>query len=455
MNFRKQIILFLLRLKENEVVKTLNFIRSIEHKSSQEIKAIQKHKLEKLLLHAHKNVPYYTKILEEADVVNGNIVNLDNFDKIPILTKDIIRTRFEELKSIDINKRDWYLNTSGGSTGVPVKLVQDKLFWSRALATKIYFSLLAGKDIGQKEIQLWGSERDVLKGTIGFKAKVQNFIMNKVFLNSFLMSERNMKLYVKIWNKFRPVSVWAYVDSIYTFAKFIDENKIIIWSPKSIIVTAGTLHEDVRIFVERVFKCKVINQYGSREVSDIAAECINQEGLHVFEYAQYIEVLDDNLNPVADGEVGNLYVTNLNNYSMPLIRYDIGDLVRITNKKCSCGRGFSMLAEVTGRVTDHFRKKDGTLVHGEFFTHLFYFKKWVKKFQVVQQSYNLVKVYIILCDKQNKKDMADIEYRIKAVMEQSCKVCFVFVNEIPLSKSGKFLYTKCLINAKRGVVTNG
>lgn len=448
MNWRKPVILSLLKLTGSEIPDNLEFIKSIEYKSKEEIKAIQVDKLEKLLLHAHKNVPYYNKILKASGVVIDSKVNLENFSKIPILTKDIIRENFEDLKSKDLNKRKWYVNTSGGSTGVPVKFVQDKEYWDKAISTKLFYSLMAGKDLGEKEIKLWGSERDIFEGSIGHKAKLQNWLYNRLLLNSFLMSEEDMKRYVKIWNEFKPVIVWTYVDSIYEFTKFIDKNNLEICSPKSIIVTAGTLHKDVRDFVEIVFKSKIMNQYGSREAGDIAAECINREGLHIFEYCQYVEVLNDELEPVKEGELGQIYVTNLNNYSMPLIRYKIGDIASISNKMCSCGRGFSMLAEVTGRVTDHFLKRDGTIIHGEYFTHLFYFKNWVKKFQVVQEDYNFVNVYVVLNETKDEKDIEDIKEKIKIVMGNDCRIKFEFVDEIDHSKSGKFLFTKSLVNKR-------
>lgn len=443
--WRKSVIIGLLKLTRSEILETLEFIKTMEYKNKEEIMAIQREKLKNILLHAYKNVPYYNTVLSGSCVVIDGKVNLDNFSKIPILTKEIIRKNFEELKSRDSNNRGSFLNSSGGSTGVPVEFIQDRKFLDRIMATKIYFQLINGKDIGENEIHLWGSEKDILKNSIGLKVKLYNWLLNRVFLNSFIMSEEKMKNYVKIWNDFKPITVWTYVESIYEFAKFIDRNNFYVWSPRSIITTAGTLHEDVRDFVEKVFKTKVINQYGSREVGNIAVECSKQEGLHIFEYSQFLEVLDNDLKPVIEGEVGNIYVTNLDNYSMPMIRYEIGDMGKVSNKMCSCGRGFSILSEITGRVTEHFVRKDGTLVNGGYFEHLFYFKSWIKKFQIVQVDYDLIQVFIVLFGKKEENDLRDIEEKIKNIMVEPCKVEFNFVIEIKSSDSGKFLFTKSLI----------
>ena len=204
----------------------------------------------------------------------------------------------------------------------------------------------------------------------GFSAKLMNLMYNRKLLNSFRMTKKDMFEYASVWNKFRPKVVWTYVDSMHEFARFVDVNKVKLYSPQSIVVTAGTLDEDVRQYIEGVTGARVYNQYGSREVGSIACEYGAQKGLHVFECFNKVEVVD-----------GKIVVTNLRNYSMPLIRYEIGD----TGEMSAGG-----LSRVTGRITDHFRKKDGTVVHGEYFTHLFYFKDWIKKFQVVQKDINLI-----------------------------------------------------------------
>ena len=440
MNWRKPLIFGLLHLTRSKIPRYLKEIERLQYKPEEEIREHQENKLNKLLLHAYRNVPYYHRVLKEAEVVVNGEINLNKFSKIPILTKEIIKKNFNELKSKDLNKRKWYYNTSGGSTGVPVRFIQDKEFKVKNYANKIYYALMAGKELGEREIKLWGSERDIIEGSETIKSRMLNWLYNRKLLNSFRMNENDMKRYVEMFNKFRPVNVWVYVDSIYELARFIERNNLEVYSPNSIVVTAGTLNQKVRKFVEDIFRTKVINQYGSREVGDIAVECRKQEGLHIFEDTQYIEVLDENIEP-KNGGIGEVYITNLTNFSMPLIRYKIGDTARITDKKCSCGRGFRLLENVTGRITDHFIRKDGTIIHGEYFTHLFYFKDWVKKFQVVQKDYDLVVCKVVLERNKNEEDMKDIEEKIKLVMGKDCKAKFEFVDEIEPTKSGKYLYT--------------
>ena len=185
-------------------------------------------------------MPYYTHVLGEAEVAVDGKINLANLSRIPILTKDIIREHFDELKCKDIDKRNWYLNTSGGSTGEPVKFIQDNISWDSGMGGKWFFSTFAEKYPGDKEIKLWGSERDILKGSIGIKAKLKNMVFNRILLNSFKMSEEDIMQYVEVINMNKPILIEAYVQSIYEFSKFIKKNSLNIHSPKGVITSAGT-----------------------------------------------------------------------------------------------------------------------------------------------------------------------------------------------------------------------
>lgn len=442
MNWRRILFRFFWSRNTN-IIKNYDWILAEEFCSKEELKSYQKAHLDKLLLYAYNNCPYYKRILAEAGVINNSgQVCFENFINIHPLTKDIIREQFADLKASNLEGLKWEKNTSGGSTGEPVAFIQDEDFRDWRWANKLFFFHLAGKEIGDKELKLWGSERDILEGSIGVKSKLENFAYNRHFLNSFRMTPGNMNDYISTINQFRPKLIWTYVDSIHELSKYILKNDIRVFSPKSIVTTAGVLTEDVQSLIKESFpKSSVYNQYGSREVGDIACECDKHEGLHIFEHTHYVEILDKELTPVKPGEMGDIYVTLLTNYAMPLIRYKIGDTGVWGEKKCSCGRPFRLLKKVTGRTTDHFYKEDGTIIHGEYFTHCFYHKDWVKRFQVIQEEYGRIVCYVVLNGERSVEDEETILGDIKKIMGEDCFVEFKFVEEIKPSKSGKYLYT--------------
>jgi phenylacetate-CoA ligase len=434
------------RIKGQPVFRYLKFLKSVEHKSLAELTQLQNERLRQLLKHAYENVPYYNKVLSQTRVVENQRVNLDKFQQIPVLTKAVMRREGQNLYSTDYQKRRWYRNSSGGSTGEPAEFLQDKNYQAWAFASRFLYNWWAGKDVGEPELKLWGSERDVLDKAEKLSTRLRRWGFNTVILNTFLMTEQTMSGYARCWNKLKPKLVGAYTSSMLQFAEFIERSAQKVFTPSAIICGAETLTEDVRQTIKRVFRCAVLNQYGARETGAIASECLKAEGQHVFSLNHKVEILDDNLAPCKPGQTGHIYVTTLNNYTMPLIRYAIGDMAVVAeNEQCSCGRGWPLIKQVVGRHVEVFKTREGRIVPGEFFIHfvgVVFNKNYIKKFQVVQKDYDHVIVKLVVIDEPKfvefKNELTD---SIKRVMGRDCRVEFDYVDDIQSTRSGKYLYT--------------
>jgi len=412
---------------------------------------LQAEQLSDFLLYAYEHVPYYRRILKEAGVIASNReVKLEKFSDIPLLNKATIRERFEDLRSDELAHRKWYYNTSGGSTGEPVRLVQDKHYLDWGRAVKMMFDQWSGYSIGSRKVLLWGSERDLFVGQETFKTKVSRWLKNEVWLNAFRMTPRQMRVFVDRINTFRPLQILAYAESIYQFSRFIEGENLKVYSPKAIMSEAGTMFPHMRETIERVFKAPVFNCYGSREVGDIACECDQHMGLHISVPTHYVEVLRKDGSPAEPGELGEVVVTSLTNYAMPLIRYRIGDMAIWADEPCSCGRSWPLLAEVTGRVTDAFAKRDGGVVVPEYFIHLIGVvlnTGWIHKYQIIQEDYDSVRVLLVPQEsaedlqERHSEEISEIAEKIRLVMGEACQVNFEFVEDILPTASGKYRYT--------------
>jgi phenylacetate-CoA ligase len=367
---------------------------------------------------------------------------LDNFSHIPPLTKDIIRAQGASLYSDDRLKRKVRENASGGSTGEPICLLQDRCYRDWNTAHKMYFNLMQDVDFPARQIKLWGSERDIFVGRERLSTRLQYWLFNITNLNSFRMSDAIMERYCRQWNLYRPTLVWTYTSSIHEFGKYLKRTGAAVCPPEAIICTAETLEEPVRQFLRETFHCPIINQYGSREVGAMACECRAGGVLHVFCLHNKIEILDDHLCPCQPGQIGDVYVTNLNNYAMPLIRYRIGDMaVSAAQHACSCHRAWPSLQKISGRRSDHFRTQDGKIIHGEYFTHLFYHQPGIRQFQVIQRDCDFVEILTVSQDALEPGWIREIEQKIKLVMGEACTVKFTRVSHIQASASGKFRFT--------------
>lgn len=260
------------------------------------------------------------------------------------------------------------------------------------------------------------------------------------------MTQENMFKFVEEINSKKPKLIVAYAQAIYELAKFIEENNLKVKHIGAIITSAGTLYPFVRQSIEKNFNTKVYNRYGSREVGNMACEEPNIYGL-VITNDIFIEIIDENGSACEDGKEGEIVVTSLTNYAMPLIRYKIGDRGILNRTKYK----FPILEKVSGRGMETFKTIKNKIVPSEYFIHIIgvvFNKKnsWIKKFQIIQKEYNLIEIKIIKNYDELKDDLTNIEDGIKKVMGEDCEVRFSFVDEIKPLKSGKFLYTICELN---------
>jgi phenylacetate-CoA ligase len=221
------------------------------------------------------------------------------------------------------------------------------------------------------------------------------------------------------------------------------------------MTSAGTLHDHMRETIRRVFRAPVYNRYGSREVGDIACECEAHEGLHVSAPTHYVEILRPDGTPTDPGEMGEIVVTLLTNYAMPLIRYRIGDMGAWAKSSCSCGRSWKLLKEVAGRVTDMFVRKDGSVIDGRLFNTFLWDIEFVKEYQVVQNKTESINIKIVLKEGikkdevKNTRAIKKVRKQVKNVMGERCEVSFQFQEEIPPTDSGKYRYTISRVDRER------
>lgn len=433
--WRRALIDALLTASGSEVPACLRLFWRLEHASPAVVAEYQRIQLLELLRHCRDHVPWYRRQLGEHGVDLSDTFSPDEMRKLPILSKDLLREHAAELASDDARARGAFPNSSGGSTGTPVTFLQDGAYRDRnVIAAKLIYNEILGKLPGDREVNLWGSSDDVQRGSLGMKARALNFLYNRRFQNFFCVDDGKLARYVEEINRFRPVSLWAFVQSLDLLARFIRRTGVRVHSPRLIISTAGPLHEGVRESVQEVFRCPVYNQYGCREAGAIAFETRDQQGLRGLPYLNYTEIVG-----------GRIVVTPLTNYSMPLLRYDLGDTAEPwtgpQDPEFGCRR--KLFESVTGRVHSHFKTANGGLVYGGYFAHQFFFVLWVRQFQVVQDGFHHVTCHIVPAEEPVIDDLASIRRRIRRVMGADCEVAFHFTDEIAPSPSGKHLYTVC------------
>lgn len=399
-----------------------------------------KRALAELLRHCRQSVPYYAAQLrrlgdpplEEADPVAC-------LARLPILTKEIIRDNFARLQTADLGRRQCSYNTSGGSTGEPVRLVQDRGYEDRCKAVSLFCHALWGREAGQPVIRLWGSERDIKTGTQSARARFFNWLTNSNWLNAFDLSPQRMRECVDTLNRKGLGLIMGYASAAYELARFVEREKLSLRPQQAVVTNVGTLYSFMREPIARVFGCPVYNLYGSSEVSLIGCEIPGVNGLWVPPWSNFVEILDDKGIPVQPGEEGNIVVTCLTNFAMPLVRYQIGDRGALMPDVPVNGHAPAQrLKHVSDRNADLFRTRDQKVVDGGYFTHLLHFRPWVGKFQVVQKASEHVVFRIVQVNGgPTQAELDNITAQSRQAMGDDCRIDFEFPNALPTHPAGK------------------
>jgi phenylacetate-CoA ligase len=407
--------------------------------SPEQIAALQWERLKRLLEHCHREVPFYRRRWKELGIVPAEIRNLDDFAQLPTLTKSDIRENFDDMKAESCRDGLLYKNT-GGSTGEPMRFGYTRESNDRRIAVMWRGYDWAGSRMGRRTLFLWGAGVGDVTRAHHWKDRLYNAMFARRVLNSFHMTETNMAEYADAIDRYRPEIIVAYIDPLVRLAQWLIATGRKIWRPQGIIGAAEALHEFQRKIIEQAFGCAAFNTYGCREFMLIASECEKRNGLHVNADHLVVELCKPADAPT-DSQTGEVVVTDLFNYGMPFVRYVSGDTATASSSSCECGRGLPMLSRIDGRVLDAIRTADGHILPGEFFIYLLKDVAGVERFQVVQRRLDQLDLSIVRNRHFDDAGLAYIRREVAKVLGDSVELHCHFVDDIPLTPSGKLRVT--------------
>jgi len=391
------------------------------------IAAFQNEQLEKLLRHAYQTTPYYRELLK---------TETPELSQIPPLEKKNIRAQLDELCSTAFTADQRIENATGGSTGTPLVFYQDRNYWNQRNLSVYYFDRWAGWKFGEPQLIIWGAPVD-LKDDGHWKHRLGNFWRNQYWLNGFHLTDAAMLAMFEQMNQDLPQTILAYPSSLYQFATFLSNNGLIPkWKLKGIISSAEMLYPHYRALAEIIFKARVHNRYGGREVGLIAMECAEGR-MHINAHDLYLEIE----SPDPYTEPGEILITQLNNYAMPFIRYRIGDVGLLSAEPCPCGNDLPVLAELLGRSTATFRTRTGTLIHAGYFTRQFYGVKGVEQFQIIQETLKHCVLKVVVNRQWTEATRHSLVQCIQKALGDDVVVTVELVDYMPVPASGKREYT--------------
>lgn len=248
-----------------------------------------------------------------------------------------------------------------------------------------------------------------------------------------------MNAYIELLRRYKPRHLITYAQAGAMFAAYCKKVGADVHFD-SIITTAEVLSPADRALIEEVFQGRVFNRYGCRELSVIASECEYHTGMHVNADALLVEL---ETIPGLPANLGRVVVTDLLNRSMPLIRYEIGDLASWVNSgPCPCGRNLPRLATVEGRTTDFLRLPDGRMVSGPSLTLVVGDMREIRQAQFVQNRPDQVRLKVVSGEGYNADTAKELERRLHSYFRDQVKLSILVVDDIPKEPSGKYRFVK-------------
>ena len=318
--------------------------------SRAEIEALQLERLQATVKHC-MNSPFYKARFESIGLKPEDIKTLDDLRKIPFTTKQDLRDTYPfGIASVPLRKCV-RLHSSSGTTGNPTVILhtqKDLDAWADAVARCLWMVGLRPDDVFQNS-----SGYGMFTGGLGFQYGAER--LGALTIPAAAGNSLRQIKFIKDFGTTALHAVPSYVTRLY---EVMQENGV---DPrrdtklKVLAIGAEPHSEEQRKRIENMLGVKAYNSFGMSEMCGpgVGFECQEQNGLHFWEDYYIVEIVDpQTLEPVPDGEIGELVLTTLNREAMPLLRYRTRDLTRVLGRTCPCGRNHVRLDRMRGRSDD-------------------------------------------------------------------------------------------------------
>lgn len=373
-------------------------------------------KIKDILEYASNNTLFYRKYKDKP---------LESF---PVITKNDIVGNENAFESLEYKNKPVHIMSTSGSTGRRFQIKQDYGKRKQVLADIIYFASTLGYYPGKKLIYLRNMEAKEKKSK--FKQFLQN--ENLLFIRK-LDDETLYSIYQEIANAGKDIFVLGYASTLHIISRYMEEHNLYFDNVSAVINGAEVLSGGTRSLIEKQFKCKCVSRYSNQEMGPMAQDDeVDHFNINRASYIVEVLCMDKDV-PAEKGEMGRIVVTDLYNKATPLIRYDTGDLG--TYQETKTGKPY--IYRISGRMIDIFYTTKDEPFSGFAFDDYFEYNDAIDQYQVIQEDkYNITLNIILKKGRQiNEQESSDA---VKDIVGQDCKVKINYLDQTPITESGKF-----------------
>lgn len=418
-----------------QVRKYFRFLQQSQYWTREQIDELQNERLRALIEHAYYHVSYYHDVMVERGLTPADIQTKEDLVKLPIITKETMRNEgIERFIANNVSPKERIVLGSSGSTGQPFTYYVTKESYSINIAANLRGWYSFGWRLGDKYVKIAQSPR---KGSI---KKIQDIVLNSMYIAIEDISDEHIYSVLKQIEQYKPIVIRSYPDSLFIIAQYRLLHKgEFLYHPLAVTTTGNVLQPKMREVIETAFGCKIYDSY-SCEGNSCVFECTTHKCYHVSEEYGITEVLDANDMPVKEG-IGRLITTDLWNYAMPFIRYDVQDMVELYTNQCSCGSQHLAIKRILGRENEFMIAPSGKKYSSHHFTVFFnptvtpQLDDSVEQFQFVQHPDKSVTINVVVNNRYNK----NVEQFLRDywAKEMSAKIDVRVVDRMPITNNNK------------------
>lgn len=407
---------------------------------AERLQAMANDKLRRMCEHAVRTSPFYRDRFSRAGIDPSGITSISDLRDLPLLTKHDVRESLEEILSAEYSRESLVPAKTGGSTGVALDVYCDAKGVEMRNAAALRSDEWSGWQLGQPLAAIWGNPPVAETWKNRLRGRLKDRI---IYLDTMRIDDEAVSRFLHEWDAMKPGLLYGHAHSIFILAEALlqrGETR----RPSGIVATSMMLIEQERAVIEKVFGIPVTNRYGCEEVSLIGCECEVHRGMHLNLDHSIVEFLREDGTPCAPGEDGRIVVTELINFGMPMIRYEVGDRGVPSDRACSCGRGLPLMERITGRTADFLVAEGGFKVAGISIIENSLTKfPGIKQLQVVQNYPLLLDVNLVPDTGYSPDVEAELLGGLRDMLGQGMKFKVHHLDGIPQETSGKYRFTIC------------
>lgn len=422
----------------------LKFLTQSEKWNYEQLLEFQEKKLGYLIQHAYENVPYYHEIFRQNDLHPCDIKKIEDLKKIPILTKEKIRNNFNALIAINYSKFMPGLAYTSGSTGTPLEFYLDQQTREIEYATIWRNMSWNGiEDINIKIATLRGDfASEYKKNNVLYK---YNGLTKELIFNTYVLEQESVKKIITKLNKYKPELIKGYPHVLYLIARYILDYKFELkFKPVLIQTSSEQLSIQMARTIKSAFNSHISDWYSQSEYVISIGQC--EKGI-------YHQNMETGIIETIKDEYGfeRIYGTSLWNFSMPFIRYEIGDIIKI-GASCECGRQHLCIESFEGRIDDMIVTKNGKMISAGSF-NTYWEHKILSKLSIIPEYIQFLqekidKIVIKLFSKESmqKKEEEFIKNELMLLLGEGIQYEFIYLNKLPELKKWRLVESKVKYN---------